>query len=289
MAFNFFGFGRTRKYRKSSRKSAARRKTSKAVPPKLRKICKRYGVKVGKKSVKQLKKQCAKVIRRRIKAILKKKKTTTTRRKSYRRRSRFGAGRVARRRSSMVMMPPVTRRGIFRRAAHRVYKHRGRYARGGLKGAGLLAALYGTSVAGRAARRKYKGQDMDVRGMVGGDIGRARAGAGYVGSGAQSAGRSAYLSARHPGMVLSRMRGQTVFGKRRRRYGFGNGGNPPLMASTGYEFCSNGGGVLGANSTGLFPTPCMGAAPKAAFGRRRTTRRRVSRRRVSRRRASRRM
>jgi hypothetical protein len=55
------------------------------------------------------------------------------------------------------------------------------------------------------------------------------------------------------------------FGKRRRsrrRYGFGNGGNPPLNASMGYEFCSNGGGVLGANSTGLFPSPCMGGAMK---------------------------
>jgi len=38
---------------------------------------------------------------------------------------------------------------------------------------------------------------------------------------------------------------------------FGNGGNPPLYASMGYEFCPLGsGGVLGANSTGLFPTPC---------------------------------
>ena len=50
------------------------------------------------------------------------------------------------------------------------------------------------------------------------------------------------------------------------RFRFGNGGNPPL--SMGYEFCPNGqGGVLGANSTGLFPSPCTTAAP-AAFGRR---------------------
>jgi len=66
-----------------------------------------------------------------------------------------------------------------------------------------------------------------------------------------------------------------AFGKRRRRrYGFGNGGNPPLNASMGYEFCSNGGGVLGANSTGLFPSPCMGSAPAAAmkFGKRRRRR-----------------
>jgi hypothetical protein len=42
-----------------------------------------------------------------------------------------------------------------------------------------------------------------------------------------------------------------------RRSRFGNGGNPALSASMGYEFCPDGsGGVLGVNSTGLFPTPC---------------------------------
>ena len=42
-----------------------------------------------------------------------------------------------------------------------------------------------------------------------------------------------------------------------RRSRFGSGGNPPLMNSMGYEFCPSGmGGVLGANSTGLFPSPC---------------------------------
>jgi hypothetical protein len=42
-----------------------------------------------------------------------------------------------------------------------------------------------------------------------------------------------------------------------RRSRFGNGGTPPLYQSMGYEFCPLGsGGVLGANSTGLFPSPC---------------------------------
>ena len=57
---------------------------------------------------------------------------------------------------------------------------------------------------------------------------------------------------------------------------FGNGGNPALSASMGYQFCPNGmGGVLGANSTGMFPSPCTPmAAPAApmAFGRRRSKR-----------------
>ena len=42
-----------------------------------------------------------------------------------------------------------------------------------------------------------------------------------------------------------------------RRSRFGSGGNPALAASMGYEFCPDGsGGVLGVNSTGLFPSPC---------------------------------
>jgi len=50
-----------------------------------------------------------------------------------------------------------------------------------------------------------------------------------------------------------------------RRSRFGNGGNPPLYQSMGYEFCDLGsGGVLGANSTGLFPSPCKAMDLKAA-------------------------
>jgi len=42
-----------------------------------------------------------------------------------------------------------------------------------------------------------------------------------------------------------------------RKSRFGSGGNPPLGMSMGYEFCPSGmGGVLGAGSTGLFPSPC---------------------------------
>jgi hypothetical protein len=38
---------------------------------------------------------------------------------------------------------------------------------------------------------------------------------------------------------------------------FGNGGNPALSASMGYQFCPSGmGGVLGAGSTGLYASPC---------------------------------
>ena len=52
-----------------------------------------------------------------------------------------------------------------------------------------------------------------------------------------------------------------------RKTRFGNGGNPPLSQSMGYEFCPSGmGGVTGANSTGLFASPCtsMNQAQAAA-------------------------
>jgi len=49
-----------------------------------------------------------------------------------------------------------------------------------------------------------------------------------------------------------------------RKTRFGNGGNPALNASMGYEFCPNGmGGVLGFNSTGLFPSPCTSYSSSA--------------------------
>uniref|UniRef100_A0A6C0I9R5 Uncharacterized protein n=1 Tax=viral metagenome TaxID=1070528 RepID=A0A6C0I9R5_9ZZZZ len=44
---------------------------------------------------------------------------------------------------------------------------------------------------------------------------------------------------------------------------FGDGGNPALSSSMGYEFCPLGrGGVLSAESTGLFPSPCSKLNPK---------------------------
>ena len=50
-------------------------------------------------------------------------------------------------------------------------------------------------------------------------------------------------------------------GMRRSRFG----SNPPLSASMGYEFCPSGmGGVLGADSTGLFPSPCTSMNTKQA-------------------------
>jgi len=69
----------------------------------------------------------------------------------------------------------------------------------------------------------------------------------------------------------------TSFGKKRkggRKARFGNGGNPPLMRTAGGRFCSNNTGILGMNSTGLFPTSCSnpGSSPASAFGKRRKAR-----------------
>ena len=62
-------------------------------------------------------------------------------------------------------------------------------------------------------------------------------------------------------------------GNKCRRSGFGDGGNPELSMTMGSEFCRDGTGVLGPNSTGLFPSPC------GAFGKRRIRRTTVVRRR----------
>ena len=107
-----------------------------------------------------------------------------------------------------------------------------------------------------------------------------------------SSSKPMMVSSSNP-MVMPKVNGSSKFGKRRsgrkvnkaeamkafrsfykRHYAssrsarFGNGGNPPLNASMGYEFCPSGmGGVLGANSTGLFPSPCTNM--KSSFGMRR--------------------
>lgn len=53
-------------------------------------------------------------------------------------------------------------------------------------------------------------------------------------------------------------------GARSRGMRFG-GGNPDLSKSMGYEFCPGGmGGVLGYNSTGMFPSPCTPLNKEAA-------------------------
>jgi len=157
MGFNFFGFGRKRKYSKK------RKGTKKKVSKTLKKICARYGVKLGRKSATQLKKQCAKKIRAMIKRI-KRSKSKSPKRRTTRRRTRFGAPVRRMRSTAMAVMaaqPIQPRRSLFRRAGDRVmgglrYVRRNPFRSAGyaLLGAGAL----GTGVmAGRYANARYRG------------------------------------------------------------------------------------------------------------------------------------
>jgi len=258
MSFNFFGFGRkrTRKTRKSTKKAVKPAKS-------LVRLCKKYGVKVTKKSGSKrtykktavLKKQCAKKIR----SLIKRKSKF-----GARRGSRFGVRPTSRR------MPLPTRMTRRARIMGHIRRHRGKYS-------GLGTAL--STAATLAALRRAGYINLSGTGKASGQYNRAKH--------AVKERRMQYDDERSG---LNNIGQLYDFGKRRRRgrrgirrYRFGNGGNPSLSSSMGYEFCSGGGGVLGANSTGLFPSPCMGGAmmgsgPAAAFGkrrRRRTTRRRM--------------
>ena len=277
---SFLGFGaRRRRSRKVSRKGRKGRKPS----AQLIKMCKRYGVKVMRfgsrttsfgsrrtKSYKKagaLKKLCAKAIRRRIKQVkrqMKNKKKSSGRR---RRRARFGGVRK-------------TLRGLRRKA----YKYKYTLGTAGLLGGAMVARRPGMRVRMRRyARRAGLMRPASLRG------GRREADAyRYAANGVRRRGASKRatqtmknfvhnfrLDKAGAGRKAFAESGRYLdFGKRRRRYRFGNGGNPPLSQSMGYEFCSNGGGVLGANSTGLFPSPCMmpPQGPAAAFGKRRRRR-----------------
>jgi len=270
---DFFGFGRRRK--------TTRRKSSKTVPRKLKAMAKRYGLKSRGKSVKTLKKQLRKTI---MGLIKKAKKGVKGRRKAApkrrRRRARFGY--------KIVKDNPYTSAGLglgsvallggayagrrhiargaryvgrgFRRAGGMIYRNPGRTVL--TLGATALAADQARRYRNRliAARksRTIRGSELYNRF---GKRRRRRAPA------AAMFGRRRRVGGRRRMSVPRRRRRMS-----RRMFGFGNGGNPALSASMGYEFCPGGGGVLGANSTGLFPSPCMAAAPAAKFGKRRRRR-----------------
>jgi hypothetical protein len=341
MSFNFFGFGlkKTRKTRKTTRKTPKPDRS-------LIKLCKKYGIKVTKKSGSKrvykksavLKKQCA----RKIRSIIKRKSKFGVRRRTSSTRGPRSSTRRPHSVPSMMVTgtsKPMTR--IERLMAH-LRRNRGRYIGG-------AAALTAAALAGRYARAEYKGRG-GFRKQEGDEFseGGALRQLKRDKSDIADAAKIAYLRAKHatvgakklnPGDFTAyqfqaaraeeqakksdkarearainalknnpeiikflnkkaekiRLRklqeplrtaaAAAAFGKRRRgrrgvgRYRFGNGGNPSLSSSMGYEFCSGGGGVLGANSTGLFPSPCMGttmpmmgAGPAAAFGKRRRNR-----------------
>ena len=279
MSFNFFGFGR-KTVRKGSKTVRKGRKVAKP-PSSLIKMCKRYGVKTSKKvgskrvykKLAILKRQCAKKIRKLIKKHKASKRHSQFGTKGRRGSGRRGAGRRGagrrgggrrgggRRGGGIVEMTPmapviVKKPSFSERVGGHFRRNKGRYFKT-LGGVGTLAALYGGSVGVRAARNG--GVNFDRSDLV-------KSGARLAGSarGVMAKDRMAVMG--HYGKLKGGInsyrnpREKTDFGKgRRRTYRFGNGGNPSLNQIMGNEFCSNGGGVLGADSTGLFPTPCKGS------------------------------
>jgi hypothetical protein len=274
---DFFGFGRRRKTRRHKSSKSSRKK----IPKQLKAIAKRYRVSIGHKSVKTIKKQCRKKIMGLIKKAKVRRKAAPKRR---RRRARFGAvpGYATVRKNPYISSAAAAallgagavgyryRRGIgrgFRGAGRGMYRGGAAVARGFRRAGGMiyrnpgrtvltLGALGGASGAAYAGRRYMKARQKEKT-----DFGKRRR--------RRAPPAAAMFGRRRAG---GRRRRMTVPRRRRRMFGFGNGGNPALSASMGYEFCPGGGGVLGANSTGLFPSPCMAAPPAAKFGKRRRRR-----------------
>jgi len=273
---SLFGFGkRRRKVKRSSKKAKASRKP----PARLLKICKKYHVKATKKvggrrcykSIACLKRLClkkARAMKKKLMKMAKRKKSSkkTTRRRTNRRRTsmgqdeeemNFGARRsrfgnvdeedlmsgFGKRRRTCRMDDDEMMFGARRRIP--MFGRRYRFGGEHMMPDGTMMDD-NEMMFGRRSRFGYDEPEMM-------DFGKRRGGAKVSKAKAMKAFRSFYK--RH-----CKGRGAR----------FGNGGNPMLNASMGYEFCPNGmGGVLGANSTGLFPSPCMsssssGMAPRPA-------------------------
>ena len=274
----FFGFGK--------KKRTTRRKTvSKKPPARLLRICKKYRVKATRKvggkrvykSIKVLKKLCLKKAMALKKKLMKMKKSKKSKKTTRRRRkSRFGMededeemsfGRSRKNRFGMYDEDEDMSFG----------RRRSRFGSKPIPkpltpptpeqiAARMAAEAHGAQL---KAMDEAKNQQMArvgeaMRTFV--DECGARNGK-YMPPSCTTSLR--FGKRRRVGAKASRktaMKAFSAFFKRhcagRRGSRFGSGGNPPLSASMGYEFCPNGmGGVLGANSTGLFPSPCIGSAP----------------------------
>ena len=306
MSFNFFGFGRKTRRSKSVKAS----KPSKT----LVKLCKKYKIKVSKKvggkrvykKTGVLKKQCTKKIRSLIKRHHKfGAKGVRRGRKTVRRTVRRTVVSTPVYTPSMPSMPVrLSRRAHL---SKHLRTHRDKYSkyakrtamlaaalgagagayknRGAIRRAGIKHGVYGSkfrpspghSVAPSASQRKknlkkFEKLQEKQMGNVGSlfDFGKRRKSKTMFGR-KRRVGRPRKV--RKTRKVHRKSR-RVVNRRAPRRYSFGY--QVPLSAMMGNEFCSNGGGVLGTNSTGLYPTPCMtaampnmGLAPASAFGKRR--------------------
>ena len=265
-----FGLSFGKKRRRTTKRS---KKGSRKPPSKLLRICKKYRVKATKKvggkrvykSVASLKKLClrkARALKKKLEKAMKKRKgakSTKRHRKHRARRDAFGEAEMefGRRRRRMVgfgnqnvkmASQPVNKQAFY-------------------SNNGLGLEIFGKECTARGmepqmaciqSKLKFGSRRLPMFGNPleqPAAFGKRR----RVGARAGKTSRNAAMKAFR------------AFYKRHcagRRSGFGNGGNPALSASMGYEFCPNGqGGVLGFNSTGLYPSPCVGKS--SSFGRRR--------------------
>jgi hypothetical protein len=246
-----FSFGKKRKTSKRSKK------VSKKPPSRLLSICKRYKVKATRKSggrrvykaIAVLKKECLKKAMAMLKKIKKMKRS----------KSSFGAKRKTRRkvaRRGDDDDEPVKRRRRRRSGFGEMMPNYGSvpsFGRRRRSGFGEMMPNYGSDLSMTNFGRRRRSGFGEMMPNYGSDLSMTNFGKRRRTTNrkvAMKAFRSFYK--RH------------CAGSRRSR--FGNGGNPPLYASMGYEFCPNGmGGVLGANSTGLFPSPCTSSKQSSSM------------------------
>ena len=260
-----FGFGKKRSSRRKSVKRSAKRSSkkvsSKKPPALLLKYCKKLRIKSTTKrgskrvykSVKVLKKLCLKKLRALKKKLLKKKmmmkkkkmmkKKSKMAKKSKSKSKRSKRSKTSKRRGSRRMMefgscsyqPGMTAFGARRTKYGRNHMEFGRRS-----GFGLTCPPGQVETGFWPWSKKCKPIPLN---RFGKKRSNTRKKSGKVSKAAAMKAFKKFY-----------MRHCRVGGRRHR---FGNGGNPPLIESIGSEFCAKGGGVLGATSTGLFPSPCV--------------------------------
>ena len=253
---SLFGFGKRRRRSTKSRKSAKKGGRGRKPPAALLRMCKKYKVKTtvkrGTKRVYKKARLLKKLCMRKKKMMLKKKKKSSKRTRRVR-RSRFGG------------------------ALEEAYKKNG--GKNFMFGASC-GSKYNDSMGfgrKRSPKSKFSSAAKDFSGFYKDHCGNRFGGEGLLNKMVASERLPipkpvvSFGKKRSTKMTKSlAMKQFKAFYKRHcrssrmgGRFRFGSGGNPPL--SGGYEFCPSGqGGVLGSNSTGLFPSPCT----PAAFGRR---------------------
>jgi hypothetical protein len=258
--YSLFAFGKKRR----SKRSSAKGKKSRKPPAELIKICKMVGVKVTSKrgskrvykTVSVLKKICLKKLRKMEKkssfGAKKKHAVGKSKKSSFGRLRRASCmkkcGKVCRRKCQVASLKRKARRNPSKRNLGRLSKATKKTStrRRTKKVAPEMSnALVKMSGFGNC---QYN-SPMNQMNFGGQDYGSAVAGYGGM---ALFGKRRRAVPKMTKKQLMKMLKGTSG---RRRRYRFGDGGNPSLMQSMGYEFDPTGkGGVLGMGSTGLFPT-----------------------------------